>query len=282
MKTKFTLLFLSIFSIINSQIITGKIISSDQNQAIPYARIGVEGESLGTVADEKGNYKIDLTTIDKSKKVTVQLGGYISFEQNIQKFISSNNHNITLKEKVNEITEVVITPKTFENKNFGVHSKAKKMIYGFSSNGSNASFFKEYAIPFSNNKKLKIEKINMNIAKFVTDKPVVLNFNIYSNINKRPGESILSENLTVELTEEQIKDGTFTFDLADKSVWIDNEDFYVSVQVMSGFKGDFLFSAALLRTVYERNYYNNWEKVVVGSPAINIDVKVQKEKRRRL
>ena len=62
------------------------------------------------------------------------------------------------------------------------------MYYGFSSNGTTANKYREFAIPFSNNKKLKIEKININIAQFETDKPIILNFNIYSNKNKQPSE----------------------------------------------------------------------------------------------
>ncbi|WP_250254964.1 hypothetical protein [Chryseobacterium sp. Marseille-Q3244] len=86
------------------------------------------------------------------------------------------------------------------------------------------------------------------------------------------------ENLTTEITADKIIDATFTFDLNDYSIWIDKEDFYVSVQVMSGFTGDFGFSAALFRTVFERTFYSNWEKISAGSPAINIDVKIEKEK----
>ena len=279
MKTKFTLLFLWIFSFANSQVISGKILSSENNQVIPYARIGVEEENIGAVADENGIYKIDLTNMDKSKKITVQLGGYISYEQNIQDFINSNNHNILLKEKVNEIAEVVLSPKSYENKNWGINTKAKKVGFWYSSNGgSAANLLQEVAIFFSNRKKVKLEKINVNINQFTTDKPVVLNFNIYSNENNRPGQSILSENLSVKLTEDQIKDGTFTYDVSDKSIWIDKESFYVSVKIMSGFKGKIGLSAALLSTVYLRSYYDKWQKIPVGAPAINIDVKIAKEK----
>lgn len=279
MKIKFIFFSLLLFSSVNSQIISGKIISNENNQVIPYARIGIENENRGALTDENGNYSIDLSNIDTSKKIIVQLGGYLSFEQIVKDFINSNNHTIILKEKVNEIAELKISPKTFESKNIGVKSKAKKMLYGFSSNGSNQAVYREFAIPFSNKKRLKIEKIHLNIAKFKTDKPIVLNFNVYSNKNKQPAESILLENLTTEITADKIIDGIFTFDLNNYSVWVDKEDFYVSVQVMSGFKGDFGFSAALLRTVFERTFYSNWEKITAGSPAINIDVRIEKEKR---
>ena len=119
----------------------------------------------------------------------------------------------------------------------------------------------------------------MNVNQFDTNKPVLLNFNIYSEDKSRPSKSILSEVLTVELTKDQIKDGTFTYDISDKAIWIDNEDFYVSVQIVSGFKGKIGFSAALLSTVYIRSYYDKWQKIPAGAPAINIDVKIAKDKK---
>ena len=212
MKTKFLFLSLLIYGIANSQIISGKIFSDENNQPIPYARIGVINESIGTVTDELGNYKIDLSKIDKSKEITVQLGGYKSFVQKVQNFGARNNHDIILKEKVTEIAEVKVSPKTFKNKNWGANSKSKKMGFWYTSNGnSDEAWLKELAILFHNKKKIKIEKININIAQFETENPVVLNFNIYSNEDNRPAKSIVSENLMIELTAEKIKDGTFTF-----------------------------------------------------------------------
>lgn len=123
---------------------------------------------------------------------------------------------------------------------------------------------------------MKIERIHLNIAKFKTDKPIVLNFNIYSNSNKQPGESILLKNLSTEITADKIKDRMSTFDLSDYAIWIVKENFYISVQVISYFKGDFGFSAAILRTVSEVNFCSSWEKVTMGRPVINNDVKIEK------
>lgn len=220
MKTQLTLLFLSIFCISNSQVITGKILSSESKQAIAYARIGVDGENIGAIANETGIYKIDLTNVDKSKQVTVQLGGYYPFEQSVQNFINSANHNITLKEKVTDIAEVNLSPKIYENKNWGINTKAKKVGFWYNSNdNSNGNWREEIAISFSNKKKVKIEKINLNVNQFETDKPVLLNFNIYSEDKNRPGKSILDKVLTVELSKDKIKDGTFTYDISDESIW---------------------------------------------------------------
>lgn len=66
----FNLLFFLVVSFLaNAQTISGKIISKDDGQPVPYAKIGVEGEAHGTVADEKGNYILDLNGFSRDKYV---------------------------------------------------------------------------------------------------------------------------------------------------------------------------------------------------------------------
>ncbi|WPC10575.1 hypothetical protein LEQ04_07435 [Riemerella anatipestifer] len=72
---------------------------------------------------------------------------------------------------------------------------------------------------------MKLQKINLNIVNLKTDKPLLMSFNVYSKKDGFPDKSLLNENLTVELTEDKIKDGIFSFDVSDKNVWINKQDF---------------------------------------------------------
>ena len=279
MKTKFTLYSLLASGLFSAQVISGKILSNDNNP-VPFARIGVVDENIGAVADESGNYKIDLSAAGQDKVLTVQMGGYASFTEKINDFVKCGNYTIRLTEKINDIEEVKLTPDTFENKNWGIKTKAKNVGFWYNSRGNEGGNWKdEIAVSFTNRKKVKIDKINLNINQFDTDKPVVLSFNIYAEENNRPGKSILSEVLTVQVSKDRIKDGTFTFDVSDRSLWVNNQNFYVSTQIVSEYSGTIGFSAALLGAVYVRSYYEKWQKIPVAAPAINIDVKVRKEKR---
>ena len=125
---------------------------------------------------------------------------------------------------------------------------------------------------FKTNKKTKIEKININISSFKTDKPVFIRFTIYDkNLN-----SILTEDLHDEITSDKIIDGTYNFDVSKNNIWI-NDNFYIGIQLLNSSEGTFYMNGALMgnKTIF-RNYLNEWQKIPLVSPAINIDVKVQK------
>ncbi|MDR2237886.1 MAG: carboxypeptidase-like regulatory domain-containing protein [Chryseobacterium sp.] len=275
MKTIFTASLLLIVSLIQAQIITGRILSEDK-RPVPYARIGVDQENLGAIADEAGNYSIDLTQADKNKMITIQMGGYVNFNQKIADFIQAKNHDILLREKITELQAVAVIPKKYTAKNWGTRAKTKKVLFGYNPARTKEDQSKELAVLFNNSKKVKLQKINLNIVDIKTDQPILLNFNVYSKDDKLPGQSIISEKLSVELTKEQIVDNTFTFDVSDKNIWIDKQDFFVSMQVMNGFDGWIYLSGALLKSIYHRKFYSPWTKTTIAGPALNIDVKVEK------
>lgn len=130
MSKLFKFLAIIFCGILNAQTINGKIISKENNSAIPFARIGIENENFGAIADEKGNYSIDLTNVDQNKNITVQVGGFENFSQSVQNFISGN-HIISLNEKVVDIQEVKLNPKRYSEKNWGTNAKTKKVQFGF-------------------------------------------------------------------------------------------------------------------------------------------------------
>ena len=118
MKQIFGIFTILLYGILNAQTINGKIISKENNEPIPFARIGIENENFGAIADEKGNYSIDLTNVDQNKNITVQVGGFENFSQSVQNFISGN-HIISLNEKVVDIQEVKLNPKRYSEKKLG-------------------------------------------------------------------------------------------------------------------------------------------------------------------
>lgn len=276
MKTQFSTIFFFIFGIINSQIINGKIISKENNEPIPFAKIGINNENIGSSADENGNFSIDLTNISRDNFIIIEYVGYQTFKNKVDNFINSKNHIITLQENIFNIQEVVINPKKYVNKNWGTNAKSKKILLGFNPARSKEDKSKEFGVLFSNSKKIKIDKINLNIIDIKTDVPILLNFNVYSKDEKFPGQSLADETLSVVLTKDKIINETFTFDVSDKNIWIDKQDFFVTVQVMNAFDGWMYLSGALLKSVYYRKFYGPWTKLTAAGPAINIDVKIEK------
>jgi hypothetical protein len=154
----------------------------------------------------------------------------------------------------------------------GVNSKSKKIQFAHVPSKEKSDRSKEMAMFFRTNRRVKLEKININIAYFNASKPVFVRFNIYDKNLK----SVLNQDLFDVVTLEKIINDTYSFDISKKNIWLNN-DFYVSIQILNNFDGGIYLCGGLLgnKTIY-RKYLGNWEIIPVVSPAINIDVKVQK------
>jgi len=273
---KLNTLFLLLSAVcFNAQIISGTVVSKVENQPIPYVKIGIEKENTGTVSDEKGNFSIDLSGLDASRKLRIEVPGYDLYTETVQNFRKQDQQRIFLKEKIKNIREVNIKVKKLVDKNWGVNTKTKSVLYSVNPKFKKEDFLGETALEFNASKRSKIKTINLNIASYTSDKPVLMRYNIYSEKNGFPDKNILDEEITVELTKDMIKDGTYALDVNDRNIWIQGK-FFIGIQFLKEFEGRVNISAALFRTGFIRKFYGNWEKVTLAAPAINIDVKVDK------
>lgn len=273
---KLSVFFISfLFSAIQAQVISGTIFSKEEHQPVPYAKIGVERDKTGTIADQNGKFSLDLSGIDAAKNIRIDVAGYEPFSMEAGSFIRQNPQQIILQEKVQTIKEVKLIPKKLVDKNWGVNTRSKSVTYNVNPAFNKESFLGETALEFSTKKRAKIRNINLNIAQFNADEPVVLHYTLYNDENGLPGKSILDEEITVELTADKIKDGVFSLDVNDRNIWVKGK-FYIGIQFLKNFSGNIRISAALFRTGYLRHFYENWEKMTIAAPAINIDVKVDK------
>lgn len=260
---------------LHAQVISGSIISKNENQPVPYVKIGVEKESIGTVSDRKGNFSIDLSGMDPLHKIRIEVPGYETYVETVQDFKKYNPQKILLNEKVKTIKEVTIKPKKLVDKNWGVNTKTKSVLYFVNPAGNKGDFLGETALEFNAKKRSKIKNINLNIARYVSTEPVVMRYSIYSEKNGFPDKNILDEEITVLLTEDMIKDGTFTLDVNEHNIWVQGK-FFVGIQFLKEFNGSIKISAALFRTGFMRSFYGDWKKMTLAAPAINIDVKMDK------
>ncbi|REC76054.1 hypothetical protein DRF60_14310 [Chryseobacterium elymi] len=275
MKKLNTLFFLLAACSFNAQVISGTVISKNEKQPVPYVKIGVEKENAGTVSDEKGNFSIDLSGFDPSRKLKIEVPGYESYAETVQNFRKHNQQQVFLQEKVKNIKEVNIKAKKLVDKNWGVNTKTKSVLYSVNPKLKKEDFLGETALEFNASRRSKIKNINLNIASYTSDKPVLMRYSLYTEKNGFPDQNILDEEITVELTEDMIKDGTYTLDVNDHNIWVHGK-FFIGIQFLKEFDGKVNISAALFRTGFLRKFYGDWQKMTLAAPAIHIDVKVDK------
>ncbi|WP_106914681.1 alpha/beta fold hydrolase [Chryseobacterium aurantiacum] len=275
MKKLNALFFILAVSSLNAQVISGTIISKNENQPIPYVKVGIEKKTNGTISDEKGNFSIDLSKLDPQQIVKIEVPGYDLYKETVQDFKKHDQQKIFLKEKIKSIKEIAIKPKKLVDKNWGVNTKTKSVLYSVNPAMGKQDFLGETALEFNAKKRSKIKNINLNIARYTSTEPVLMRYSIYSEKNGFPDKNILDEEITVELTEDMIKDGTYTLDVNDHNIWVQGK-FFVGIQFLKEFNGSIKISAALFRTGFIREFYGDWMKMSIAAPAINIDVKMDK------
>lgn len=275
MKIFHTLFFLIPVIAFKAQVISGTVIAKNENQPIPYVKVGIEKSSTGAISDEKGNFSIDLSSVDPQQTIKIEVPGYDLYQETVQSFKQHHQQKIFLTEKTKNIKEVTIKPKKLIDKNWGVNTKTKSVIYSVNPEFDKKSFLGETALEFNAKKRSKIKNINLNIASYVSAQPVLMRYSIYSEKNGFPDKNILEEEITVELTEDMIKDGTYTLDVNDRNIWVQGK-FFIGIQFLKAFDGRIKISAALFRTGFIREFYGDWQKMTIAAPAINIDVKMDK------
>lgn len=275
MKIYSTLFFLVAASAFHAQVVSGTIVSKNEHQPIPYVKIGIEKKSTGTISDEKGKFSIDLSNTDPQQKIKIEVPGYDLYQETIQDFKKYDQQKIFLTEKIKNIKEIAIKPKKLIDKNWGVNTKTKSVIYSVNPEFDKKSFLGETALEFNAKKRSKLKNINLNIASYVSTEPVLMRYSIYSEKNGFPDKNILEEEITVKLTEDMIKDGTYTLDVSDRNIWLQGK-FFIGIQFLKDFDGRIKISAALFRTGFIREFYGDWQKMTIAAPAINIDVKMDK------
>ena len=138
--------------------------------------IGFENIEKGTFSDEKGNFSIDLTNIDKNSTIKIEVAGFETYKNSVSKFIQTSPIIIALNPKTISIQEVVVSGKKYISKNLGFNSKSKNIHLDYLSKDSQTAINKyskeelekpqaEVAVPIRSKSKTKINKININFKR---------------------------------------------------------------------------------------------------------------------
>ncbi|WP_379965353.1 carboxypeptidase-like regulatory domain-containing protein [Epilithonimonas sp. UC225_85] len=272
---KLNILF-TIFAFVafQAQTISGTVLSKEDNKPIPYAKIGILNGTYGIQADENGKFQLQLDNVSRDKELLVAVPGYNQFRSSVEDFVKQNPHNIYLYEKVTNIQEVVLVPNHYKDKNLGVNSKSKSVMFTPNMEKGD-SMVEETAVEFSSNKKLKIIKININFSRFEATKPIKVRYTIYDEKDGKPNNLLLNKDIIATIEKDKLQDSTFSVDLSNEKIWLQGK-FFVGIQFIGQSDGKVALSGALFRSGYYRSFYGNWEKIGIAAPAINIDVKVKK------
>lgn len=252
------------------QNISGVVINENSKLPVEYVNIGIVRKNIGTVSDFYGKYNLPLDSQFDDDTLLFSSIGYLPFSIKISDLKKGNNKTVFLKEKVYEIKEIIVTPRTFTPHTLGITTHFKYFCAGFKEN------LLGYELgAFMNVKKSAIIKmVKINIAACSYDS-IFYRLNIYKVTGKMNFENILTNPVYINLPKDKVKE-EIQIDLQDQHIVIDG-DFLVTLEHVKDLGSGYLYFCASLmdRTFYRETSQGEWKTVPVGI-SISVDADVEK------
>lgn len=201
------IIFITLFFYVQrltAQVYSGFVYDKEANKPIEFVCIGIINKSIGTIADEKGHFKIQLENKYLKDSIKFSLIGYESKAFLVSDFInniSNNNPKLYLIKKSYHLSAVNIRPKIYKQKVIGNSSSILNIFTCLSDTGAGNLIGCEYGtlmkIPKS---PCFIDDIQIKITECDFDS-VLFRLNIYSIDKKKNIDCILREPIYIYFTK---------------------------------------------------------------------------------
>ena len=224
-----------LLSIVSSaQIIRGKIVDQGTKSTLPYVGIGIVHTNIGTLTNDKGYFKLDITHVDSLDTLVISNIGYIPIIiplSDYKKYKNSNDSIFELEPKSETLNECIITAGKQKNIIIGNTVKSGVICVGFSSNelGTEVGTVLKY-----HRKKVgKIQNLNFNLLDYGYDSSL-FRINIYKYRNGKIGEPALKNPLYLKISAKN-QSRVQSIDLRDSNIYI-NTDVILCLEWVKNYK----------------------------------------------
>lgn len=229
-----TFLSLMTYQMLSAQPITGTVIDAETREPMAYVHIGIRGNEIGTISDEKGQFNLQLNKGYQADTLTFSMIGYRNLQLPIVDLL--NRHTkIKMKPSITELKEVVIhSKKNQEQLRFG-RTRPTKTTTG-ASGINNYGIGQEIGTTIKNDGgNYMIDAISFH-HRWNTVDSILYRINIYTLRDELPYTSILQNELFVmaykrdKWVTKQVKEEVIVFD----------QDIFVSIELVRRWnnKGD--------------------------------------------
>jgi hypothetical protein len=258
-------------TISNCQIIEGVLLDDLTKQPIAYVNIGIFNKNIGTVSNEKGEFKLNISDSNYSDAIGFSSIGYYSIEMKVKDLIDAslaNFHKICLAPKTYQISEVIVRPKKFKQIESGNGSGSMRKKCGF---GPDDKLGREMGtiIPLKG-KEAFLDKAIVNIGVNNYGK-IKFRLNIYYLENGLPNERVNREPIYFET---DIKKGKCVVDL-EKYNYKVTKDIFISIEYIC-YMGEyglyFTFSFNKNPTFYRETSQSQWVETTYENKRVSISI----------
>ena len=269
-KTIYTLFLFHLVSLLTySQEIemSGVLIDSETNHPIEFANMGVINKNKGTVSNLEGKFRIKFSKEFVSDSLTISHVLYKTVKIPIRE---SKNLIITLQPNENKLSEVIVTNKKKRYRKIGVKSY-NPLLWARTASKENDIMESAKQIKLPNNKTVRVKDVNFYLRKGFETDSAYIRINFYENLDDRPGDKIIFEDIIQHTLIEQ---GWVNIDLAKYSVYLE-EDFFVGVEIIphSNAQREIYMGAIFTKgNAFMRNSsLGKWDKMPAAQ-SINVEV----------
>lgn len=271
LKTLFGLLFFLVSSsTLSQETLKGTVVTSLDGSPLPYVNIGVINKSIGTVTDDDGNFMLEIYKNVSKDSIRISMVGFENKTFLVNDFIRALKENPIVKmlEKMEELSEVIVSNRKLKTRVLGSRAKSRKNLYEAS-----AEFLgSEIGV------KIKIKRSPTLLKKFTTrvltkrQTKFKFRLNIYDIKNELPGNNLLNDNIIIET--DDIKDGWINIDLEPYDIYVE-DDFFITLEWIQGDgKRKLQFPVSLLGPVIVERETSQakWNKHTIASIGFNVTV----------
>jgi hypothetical protein len=249
-------------AIAQEKILSGVIKDAETNQPLPYVNIGISNKSVGTVSNEKGEFRLKLPSNVRDNDTLVF--SYIGYES-VKKVISDLNSpvQISMNPSEDQLEEVVLDTRAAKPKRIGRTNNGLGMMhynfYTVYEEEVDDRLSKELGMKFRLNKDCRVEKFNVSISQNEF-KTLKFRLNIYTLKDDLPDKLIISDNIIFELKDEQT--GWYTVDLDQYDIFLreELETVVITIQWVESEKADAeskFFSIPVSQSPFNKVYFRD-------------------------
>jgi hypothetical protein len=220
---------------IYGQLQKGIVLSTETNSGIGFVSIGIIGKNIGTVADEKGNFTINIDPGFDNDSLKFSMIGYEPVTFSVKQFKVLPEKKIYLKPLVYNLKEVRISARASKMVTMGIQVKSSSLLSGFAYNNPGA----ELGINITVRKPVMLSDINFNVARCTFDS-VTYRLNVYQLEGNGKYRNILVRPVYITFSKNKIKKA-ITFDLRNYSIRIEGVVLITMELYKSPGEGNLLF-----------------------------------------
>lgn len=259
------LLLLGLFfsAIGQAQVWTGRVLDAETREPLSYVNVGVVNQGIGTVSDENGNFRLDLSQAKDRDRIRISFIGYEDLEMAKSECMKlPRTDDYYLNKRSYDLSAVVVRPQKVIQRVLGNKTRSRSMHVGFDENLLGHELG---VIMKTRGKGTWLDSIKINVSQCGYDS-IFFRVNVYEFNGDFPDKNILKTPVYLSLAKRDVS-GTITVDLTDIFIYTEN-DFLVSLELVKDLgSGNLYFSTGfLLAPIYYRyTSQDRWKKFPFGA-----------------